>query len=236
MPRRVLHDHQLRRAVIRHVVVPPLADRDALVEIVATKQAPDRAAAIDIALERDAELFAPCCRRHRSRRGTLEVGGRAVVVLYRCVGASAVLPHAQKFAAIAHVHIRSRSATDPTPAARAYIAKFEPRRLARQCPVVARCDLGLRLHDRGGEVQQRRLDQRGRQRRPSARRAETRRRREVRPRFPSADRFPWCEHCTAPLRQKFRSFFLLKQRAARRRAAQIDGKRQTDGAGANART
>jgi hypothetical protein len=39
----------------------------------------------------------------------------------------------------------------------------------------------------------------------------------------------------APLhfRQKFRSFFLLEQRATHAAPAQIDGKRQTHGAGAN---
>ncbi len=57
MPRRVLHD-QLRRAIVGDVVVPPLADRDAFVELVAAEQRLAELQQVALAFERNAELLA----------------------------------------------------------------------------------------------------------------------------------------------------------------------------------
>ena len=92
MPGRILHD-ELRRAIIGDVVVPPLADRDALEKIFAMIERLAQLQDVAFALQRDAELLAHQARaavasdevlRHDLGRlavGGLDIGGDGVTVL-----------------------------------------------------------------------------------------------------------------------------------------------------------
>ena len=57
MPGRILDD-KLRRAIVGHVIVAPFADRDALVELVATVERLAQRHDVAFALQRDAQLLA----------------------------------------------------------------------------------------------------------------------------------------------------------------------------------
>ncbi len=105
---RILHDEE-GVAGIRHVIVPALADRDALIEPVAAVERLAQLEQIALAGEPDAELLA-----HRARaavaagkiaRGDL---GHAAGAAELCRDGIRMLGELEKFRAVAHRHRRQR--------------------------------------------------------------------------------------------------------------------------------
>ena len=199
VPRRVLHDH-LRRAVVGDVIVPPLADRDALVELVAAEQRLAELQQVAFAFERDAELLA-----HRAGAAVAadeilrpDLGRDAGGAPHRRGDAVAVLRERQEFVAVAHRDRRHAFRRSISAAVRACIARSADRARAAACrrgtwrcapwpppprdaddaPAAARPARTPRRCPSGSAPA-------GRPRAPGRR-------------APCAGRFPWCGRCTAP--------------------------------------
>ena len=133
VPGRILHD-QLRRLGVGHVVVPALADRDALEQIVAVIERLPQLQQVGVALQADAELPAHDARAAVAADQVLRLDLRGLAAaLDRRGDRVAVLRERQKLAAVAH---RDRSAAlrrSPSAAARACIARSADRARAARC-------------------------------------------------------------------------------------------------------
>jgi hypothetical protein len=233
VPRVVLQD-ELRRVGVGDVIVPSLADRNAVEQLVAAVQRLAELQDVALALQRDAELLANLAGAAVAAGEILrsDDGGLAAVVEL-CRYAVRILRERDELAAIAHRHV-GIGVRHRLEQGLHRVLRDELIRLERQRAVVACRDLLLRLRDRGiGQMEQRRLGQRG-----DDEHIHRHVRRQAGGAEPlgqphAAEDFHGARVAALHLGQPLRRVLALDQQAADAAPAEVDGERQPHRPGAD---